>query len=236
MPWSLDRGGDSAPTIRPMQVAPKQERDPCQEKKKQLLDVPLCVLLSSDQDIFILHHIILKCRCDSNSFGPNNVEIKIDNPKSISYQLNWLTNWSPCCCVNQHIITKFVKKNNLYTPPASPLKKTAQCSFLGAQIQVCTVEELASCADIQYILKAFNRKRLIESIQSKAFSWKRSIESVQSKAFNKKRSIESVQVWSKAFDRKRSIDIGCPHNWQFLPLWYGRNKIVISLRSCVITK
>ena len=89
---------------------------------------------------------------------------------------------------------------------------------------VYTVEEIASCEDIQYIfkefdLKAFVRKHSFERVQLKAFNQKRSIESVQLKAFNRKRSIESVQVGSKAFNRKHVINIGCPHNWQFLPLW-----------------
>ena len=81
-----------------------------------------------------------------------------------------------------------------------------------------TVEEIASYVDIQYILKVFDWKGSIESVRLKAFNWQRSIESVWSKVFDRKRSIKSVWVWSKAFNRKPSIKIGCPHNWQFLPL------------------
>ena len=88
------------------------------------------------------------------------------------------------------------------------------------QKDLITVEEIASYADIQYIVlvKAFNWKHLNESVRLKAFEWKRSIESLQLKAFNWQRSIESVRlkafnwkcsiesVWLKAFDWKRSIE------------------------------
>ena len=61
--------------------------------------------------------------------------------------------------------------------------------------------------------KAINGKRSI--VQSKVFEF-------GSKAFefDQKRSslIKSVRLRLKAFSWKRSIDIGCPQNWQFLPL------------------
>ena len=94
-------------------------------------------------------------------------------------------------------------------------------------ISLCTVEEIASCADIQDILKAFDWKHSIKSVRLKAFDWKHSIESVGLKAFdwkhsiegvwlkafNWKRSIESVRL--KAFNWKRSIDIGCRKTGNF---------------------
>ncbi len=91
-----------------------------------------------------------------------------------------------------------------------------------------TVEEISSPS------KVFNQKPLIESVWSKVFNQKHSIESVRvwSKAFEfyQKCSslIKSVLVLSKVFgfDQKRLrliksvclINIGCPHNWQFLPM------------------
>ena len=110
-----------------------------------------------------------------------------------------------------------------------------------------TVEEIASWEDIQYVSKAFDLKRSIKSLRSKAFNQKRSIKSVRSKAIDQKRSIKSVRskaldqkhsiksVQLKAFDQKHSIksdlskhwcsiDIGCPHNWHFLPLCTLKNR------------
>ena len=84
-----------------------------------------------------------------------------------------------------------------------------------------TVAEIANCADIQYIskafdwkrLKAFDRKRSIESVWSKALDWKRSIESVRLIAFEWKRLIKSdrLKIWKPSIESipLKAIDWRC---------------------------
>ena len=69
-------------------------------------------------------------------------------------------------------------------------------------------------------LNAFYRTGtlLIERIRSNAFNRKLSIKRFQSNAFNQMLSIERFQS-NAFFDQTLLIYIGCPHNWQFLPLW-----------------
>ena len=57
-----------------------------------------------------------------------------------------------------------------------------------------------------------NRTLSIECFQSNAFNWTLSIKRFQSNAFNRMLSIER-------FNRTLPKYIGCPYNWQFLPLW-----------------